>query len=138
MFILHPQSERCSTNPTRDARYSLIGEESDPGLLPRLLEALFQQESVLRVHGGGLILMSEVPLYAPRVAWSCWSHSPSRSEGLKPVVSTRYSLIGEESDPGLLPRLLEALFQQESVLVGQTQVTIKFMEVPLCMAIVYT
>ncbi|KAJ1477331.1 P-loop containing nucleoside triphosphate hydrolase protein [Baffinella frigidus] len=40
-----------------------------------------------------------------------------------------YTLIGEEADPGLLPRLLEALFQQDSVLDGQTQVTIKFMEV---------
>jgi len=40
-----------------------------------------------------------------------------------------YTLVGQESDPGLLPRLLEALFQQEAVLSGQLAVSASFYEI---------
>lgn len=40
-----------------------------------------------------------------------------------------YTLVGQESDPGLLPRLLEALFQQDSVLSGQLAVSASFYEI---------
>jgi hypothetical protein len=40
-----------------------------------------------------------------------------------------YTLVGQESDPGLLPRLLEALFQQDAVLSGQLAVSASFYEI---------
>jgi len=40
-----------------------------------------------------------------------------------------YTLIGEEADPGLLPRLLEALFQQDAVISGDLEISVKFIEV---------
>ena len=40
-----------------------------------------------------------------------------------------YTLVGQESDPGVLPRLLEALFQQEAVVSGQISVTASFYEI---------
>lgn len=39
-----------------------------------------------------------------------------------------YTLIGQETDPGLLPRTLEALFQQEEVVSGQIAVFASFYE----------
>ena len=40
-----------------------------------------------------------------------------------------YSLVGQESDPGLLPRVLEAMFQQEAVTSGRLAVTASFYEI---------
>lgn len=40
-----------------------------------------------------------------------------------------YTLVGQESDPGLVPRILEALFQQEAITSGKLFVTASFYEI---------
>ncbi len=47
----------------------------------------------------------------------------------QPQTGKSYTLIGQESDPGLLPRTLEALFQQEEVVQGQVAVFSSFYEI---------
>ena len=63
----------------------------------------------------------------------CHNHNPSTNAHYKSnhcdKKNKTYTLVGQESDPGLLPRLLEALFQQEAVLSGQLVVTASFYEI---------
>eukprot|EP00286_Rhodomonas_abbreviata_P005259 CAMPEP_0181330020 /NCGR_PEP_ID=MMETSP1101-20121128/23655_1 /TAXON_ID=46948 /ORGANISM="Rhodomonas abbreviata, Strain Caron Lab Isolate" /LENGTH=373 /DNA_ID=CAMNT_0023439205 /DNA_START=243 /DNA_END=1361 /DNA_ORIENTATION=+ len=46
----------------------------------------------------------------------------------QPQTGKTYTLIGQESDPGFLPRLLESLFQQEEVVGGRVAVFASFYE----------